>query len=198
MSFLEKIIGLFRPESDRPKLFEPIPEKKVTTTGNDEAGFSIKPLFLRKKYIRKYTTTMINTITLSSDMKTLFLIDDNRAVSFPIDTDNGVLIGSLKGQIVVATALTTDEEEQGGTTGDTPDGRRPAVGQETIKVGVQSKQWTFTYNKRTGIMSIIGATEIDSSFRSEPNCEEHRVNLNDKIVKVVRKGNDIILTVFDN
>jgi hypothetical protein len=139
---------------------------------------------------------MINTITLSSDMKTLFLIDNGRAIGFPIDTENGVLIGSFRGQIAVATALTQDEEEGGGTSGDGAE-RKPTVNQRVIKVGLISKQWTFTYNKRVGMMSIIGATEIDSSFRNEPNCEEHRVNLIDSVVKVQRKGEEIILTVFD-
>jgi hypothetical protein len=195
MSLLEKIIGFFR-SSKKQEAFEPKPDKKVRPAGIKEAEISMGPAILRKKYTVKYLSTMINTITLSSDMKTLYLIDNGRAIGFPIDTDNGVLIGSLRGQIVVATALTTDEEEGGGASGSGAE-RKPAVNQEVIKVGVKSKQWTFTYNKRVGMMSIIGATEIDSSFRNEPNCEEHRVNLNDNVVKVKRKGEEIIITVFE-
>lgn len=195
MSLLEKILDLFRP-SKRPDLIEPKPQQKVKSAGENESDISFGPLFLRKKFAVKYHTTMINTITLSSDMKTLFLIDDGRAVGFPIDTDNGVLIGSIRGQIVVATALSKDEEEGGGAEGDGAE-RKPAASEEQIRVETKSKQWTFTYNKRVGMMSIIGATEIDSSFRNEPNCEEHRVNLNDKVVNVKRKGEDIILTVYE-
>ncbi len=195
MSLLEKIFSFFR-SSKNPEAFEPKPDKKVKPIGLKEAEISIGPAILRKKYHVKYLTTMINTITLSSDMKTLFLIDNGRAIGFPIDTENGVLIGSFRGQIAVATALTADEEEGGGTSGDGAE-RKPAVNQSVIKVGIKSKQWTFTYNKRAGMMSIIGATEIDSSFRNDPNCEEHRVNLNDSVVKVQRKGEEIILTIFD-
>ncbi len=196
MSLLDKILDLFRPASKSPKIVEPIADKKVKPIGNEEAEIAIGPLILRKKYAVKYTTTMINTITLSSDMKTLFLIDDGRAVSFPLDTDNGVLIASIRGQIVVATSLTQEEEEEGGASGDNPGARRPAVSKEVIKVGVESKQWTFTYNRKAGMMSIIGATEIDSSFRNEPNCEEHRVDLDESVVKVKRKGGEIIIEVY--
>lgn len=194
MSLLDKIIKLLKPTS--PNTFETVSDKKVEPSIEGEQEIFIGPLISRIKFSVKYTTTMINTLTLSSDMKTLFLIDNGRAVSFPIDTENGVLIGSFKGQIAVATALTQEEEEEGAATPPEPEGRMPGK-QVIITVGIATKQWTLTYNKRSGIMSIIGATEIDSSLRTEPNCEEHRVNLNDSVVKIKRKGEEIILTVFD-
>jgi len=47
---------------------------------------------------------MLNSIVLSSDMERLYLIDDGRAIEFPL-TEQGVLIGMLNGQLSVATAV---------------------------------------------------------------------------------------------
>lgn len=200
MSLLDKILDLFRPAGKSPKLVEPITDKKVKPIGNEEAEIAIGPLILRKKYAVKYTTTMINTITLSSDMKTLFLIDDGRAIAFPLDTDNGVLIAAIRGQIVVATALSQDEEEGGGAEGGEVEGERakPSTA-EIIKLPVDKNQWTFVYRKSTAKVGIIGTVDIDATFREEnDDCESHVISLEEKIIKVRRAGAEIIVSVFDN
>ena len=36
------------------------------------------------------TPIMLNTITLSSDLETLYLIDNNRAIKFPLNSKEGI------------------------------------------------------------------------------------------------------------
>lgn len=96
---------------------------------------------------------MVNTVSLSSDMQSLFLIDDGRAFAFPLDAVKGVYIGSLKGQITAATALdpATDEPI------DTKKGK-------TLKLTTTKAQWTIAYYRKSEVLGIIGATDIDSSL----------------------------------
>jgi len=46
---------------------------------------------------------MTNSISLSSDLNTLFLIEESQVVAFPLFSRQGVLIGSLQNQLVAAT-----------------------------------------------------------------------------------------------
>lgn len=46
---------------------------------------------------------MTNSISLSSDLNTLFLIEESQVVAFPLYSKQGVLIGSIQNQLVAAT-----------------------------------------------------------------------------------------------
>jgi len=46
---------------------------------------------------------MTNSISLSSDLNTLFLIEESQVVAFPLFAKQGILIGSLQNQLVAAT-----------------------------------------------------------------------------------------------
>lgn len=196
MSFFEKILNLFKPKSEAK--IEPAHHKVIKNEGKVKEDLGFNLVHSKIKFSVKYKTTMINSITLSSDMKVLYLIDDNRAIKFPIDTDDGVLIGAIKGQLAVATALKPEEEEQGGGN-DGAEAERAAAPstEEVIKVETIAKQWTLTYNQRSRIVSFIGATDIDFNIRHDADCEEHRIDLNEKVVKIKRKGEELILTVYD-
>jgi hypothetical protein len=196
MSFFDKLLAVFKPKV--PKSGVPVPTKKVKVKDDSKKEISISPLISKIRYSVKYTTTMINTITLSSDMNTLYLIDGGRAIEFPIDTKDGVLIGLLRGQITVATSMTQEEEEDNSPGGaDGEEGRAAPINKEFIRVATLHNQWTFTFHKRTGMVAIIGVTDIDSSFRSGSGCEEHRIDLNQKVIKIKKKGEELELTIFD-
>ena len=46
---------------------------------------------------------MTNSISLSSDLETVFLIEEKQVVAFPLLSKNGILIGSINKQLVAAT-----------------------------------------------------------------------------------------------
>ncbi|NUQ25431.1 MAG: hypothetical protein HUU34_15905 [Saprospiraceae bacterium] len=94
---------------------------------------------------------MVNTVAFSTDMRTLFLIDEGRAFSFPLDSEKGVYIGVLKGQITAVSTIDTDSsssEKRG----------------KVLKLTTTGAQWTAFYNRRSLSLAIIGATDIDSSL----------------------------------
>lgn len=175
MPILDKIISLFQGE--------PSPEVQANLH-----------LIRQGKYkpSKPYTTSMLNSITLSSDMKTLYLIDNGRAISYSLESGNGVLIGALKDQLVVASALTPVEETP------TPDGGGTAASRAAntkLKLNTTGKnQWTLTYNRPNRTLSVIGVGDIDIGLRSPDDskeCDSHTLNLGKSIIHIIKK-NDII------
>ena len=46
---------------------------------------------------------MTNSISFSSDLETLFLIEEQQVVAFPLESKRGVVIGRMQGQLIAAT-----------------------------------------------------------------------------------------------
>lgn len=130
--------------------------------------------------------TMTNTITLSSDMNTLYLIDDERAIPFDLTNGKGVVIGILKDQITVATASDTNKATELNKTSE-----------ERIEIPVKGNQWTVTYNEPNQLMHVIGAVDIDAFTitRKEPSCKPIPLDLKTKIVSLKRTGDILELVV---
>jgi len=150
------------------------------------------------KTSKPYTTNMLNSITLSSDMKTLYLIDNGRAISYSLESGNGILIGALKDQLVVASALTPMEEnptpDGGGTTGS-----RAADTKLRLNTTGQN-QWTLTYNRPNKTLSVIGIGDIEISLRNPDNskeCDSHTLNLGKSIIHIIKKNEVIEITSLE-
>jgi hypothetical protein len=103
----------------------------------------------------KHKTTMLNSITLSTDMKTLYLIDNGRAIPYDLTVPQGIMVGLLGDQLVVATGVT--ELEDGG--GDEPTGDKPGTDKITVKADAKS-QFAFSYNKENRAFGIIGTGDV--------------------------------------
>jgi hypothetical protein len=124
---------------------------------------------------KKYTTTMVNSVTLSSDMKTLFLIDNGRAISFPLDIDKGILIGTLKGQITVATGFEVVRETEGeslpGTGEVEPVTLSATRGHPQMPsrfvVPITGNQWTVAFIAKHEALAVVGATDIDIALTGD-------------------------------
>lgn len=144
---------------------------------------------------------MVNTITLSSDMQTLYIIDDGRAFEFPINTAKGIYVGTLKGQITAATALEPATEE----------GTEVKRG-KTLKLTTTKSQWNLAFAKKLEALSVIGATDIDSSIigatdidsslksvgdYSEVPGKAYLFDLKRFILNVRRVGNSIEITTIE-
>ncbi|NUO03396.1 MAG: hypothetical protein HUU01_22520 [Saprospiraceae bacterium] len=181
MPILDKLIALFQSE--------PSPEAQASLH-----------LIRQGKYkpSKPYTTNMLNSITLSSDMKTLYLIDNGRAISYSLEAGNGILIGALKEQLVVASALTPIDETPIPDGGDATAGRAANPKLRLNTTG--QNQWTFTYNRPNRKLTVIGVGDIEISLRN-PNdskdCDSFDINLGKYIVHIVRKNDNIEITQLD-
>ncbi len=150
------------------------------------------------KTSKPYTTNMLNSITLSSDMKTLYLIDNGRAISYSLESGNGILIGALKDQLVVASALAPIEENP------TPDGGGALAGRAAntrLTLNTTGKnQWTLSYNQTNRTLSVVGVGDIDIGLRSPDNskeCDSYALNLGKTIVHMIRKNDVIEVTAIE-
>jgi len=156
MSILDRVLALFRfNRKEIPRKPKPMP-------------------------VKKHITTMVNSITVSSDMSTLYLIDNGRSIDFPFNNPRGVLIGSLKGQLSVATAIEPPTSEE-------------LAEAKTIKLPTEKAQWTMFYNFDNSILGLIGATDIDVAISEpgNPGCNQNFFDLSDRIVRIRRLGNAI-------
>ncbi|MEZ5045176.1 MAG: hypothetical protein R2828_35100 [Saprospiraceae bacterium] len=130
--------------------------------------------------VKKHITTMVNSITVSSDMSTLYLIDNGRSIDFPFNNPRGILIGSLKGQLSVATAIDPPTADE-------------TAGSKTIKLPTEGAQWTMFYHIDNGVLGIIGASDIDIAISQPggPNCNQNFFDLTTNVVRIRRIGNAI-------
>jgi len=132
----------------------------------------------------KHTTTMLNSISLSSDMNTLYLIDNGRAIPFDLRVPQGVLVGMMGGQLVVATAVAPPVLTDAPVVG-TP---RSAAQKYTFKAGPDS-QFTLNFNAKHRALGIIGVDDVVIHLEAPDSvpCSTRTLSLDDqKIVRITR------------
>ena len=139
-----------------------------------------------------------NTITLSTDMSVIFLIDNGRAMPFSLDTIGGVLVGEIKGQITVVSALEQfpdkDQEVQSFS-------KERAVGipiVKSAKVPTNRGNWNFLYLRDRHQVCIIGATDIDSSLQESNNlqAQAYLFDLREGFINIQKAGNTLVLEMI--
>lgn len=132
-------------------------------------------------------------------MKTLFLIEDDRAISYALDKRNGVLVTVLRGQITVVSAPEIDRTAEEATItaerrvdlADIDGKRRPQPFPQKVTVPVKGNQFNIFYNQQGRTLGIIGATDIDVAIKEEklPGTMVSLFPLKDRIVNIRRRGN---------
>lgn len=133
----------------------------------------------------KHTTLMLNSISLSSDMKTLYLIDNGRAISFDLTVPQGVLVGLLGDQLVVATgstvAISPDAPSIEGAIVDASGSTKAEGKTYTFKAGEDS-QYTLSYNGKNKALSIIGHDDIVINLQgtTESDCDSQIFSIDNK------------------
>lgn len=136
-----------------------------------------------------------NTITLSSDMSVIYLIDNGRAMPFSLDTIGGVLIGEMKGQITVVSALEpfpdTGKEVQSFS-------KDRAVGIPVVKsakIPTNRGNWNFLYLRDRHQICIIGAVDIDINIKPGGTLEAqaYLFDLREGFVNIQKAGNSLVL-----
>ena len=196
-------------DASRPQpTFHPV-TKPTDGSTLPEPGTAIDIFSLLFSQKDKHTTVMLNSISLSSDMKTLYLIDNGRAIPFDLTVKEGVLIGMLGGQLVVATAvnLPTASDTPVGTSEPTTDGevaggRRPVplpvpeLEKFTFKAGEDS-QYTFSYNAKNKALTVIGLDDIIINLEApdETECRDKVFKLDGKNILNVRWSGDELIVL---
>ena len=150
--------------------------------------------------LNKTNPPMVNTITLSSDMKSLYLIDNGRAIEFNLTSSKGILVGTLNGQLTVATAAdgsATDDKSEATA----PPNNGDNNGRKGIKVATKNSQWTATYYATTQSLFFIGAIEIDldepnARGEDDPKPKAFGFNLKENVINIRRIGNAIGIEVL--
>ncbi len=139
-----------------------------------------------------------NTITLSTDMSVIFLIDNGRAMPFSLDTIGGVLVGEIKGQITVVSALepfpNKDQEVQSFS-------KERVVGipiVKSAKIPTNRGNWNFLYLRDRHQVCIIGATDIDSSLQESNNlqAQAYLFDLREGFINIQKAGNTLVLEMI--
>ena len=195
-----------RPEPAMAPVTVPTDTSTLPLPGNASVDI-FRLLFSNKD---KYTTTMLNSISLSSDMRTLYLIDNGRAISFDLTVPQGVLVGLLGDQLVVATAVSlpkpsdtpidptgTGPSTEGEVVGG---GRRPTPTPEfekfTFKAG-ENSQYTLSYNAKNKALSVIGLDDIIIRLETPegPGCSDKVFSLDQKKVINVRWDSEELILV---
>lgn len=137
---------------------------------------------------------MINSISLSEDQKSLFLIDAERVIKFDLTAPEGVIIGKLQGQLCAVTApnigFNSSREEK----------------TDSVFITVKSNdQVTLIYNRSTAALGLIGTLDIVQTI-TEPNkpptpptgnCDLNLFSLDDYDVHILRRGDTLVFTRLD-
>lgn len=147
------------------------------------------------KIIKQNVFTMVNNITFSTEMDTLYLIDNDRAIPFPLDNKKGIIIGVLKGQLTVATDF---EAPSNAGRIELVDGEQIAIGGggNEVKLSIAKTVWSAAYHKQRRVLSFVGATEVEvRSGRTEYDYKPQLVffELDNCVLNVQRRGNAIVV-----
>mgnify|MGYP006271880481 FL=1 len=151
---------------------------------------------------------MVNNICLSTDMKTLYLIDDGRAISFPLDQRSGILIGTLRGQLTAATAFELpkpiEEADPGMIAGATSTTlvMSATKNKEQVRLSTRKTAWSAVFHPGRMQLSLVGATEVEIRQAGEEpvdyKAEIVSFNLKDNALNIRRTGETLLIRCLPN
>jgi hypothetical protein len=171
------------------RLIKPAPKKEEVRNAPAE----IQQAF---KITEQNVYTMVNTITFSTDMKKMYLIDNGRSIEFSLE-NRGVLVGALRGQISVATAFEFPKPENENDAGNT-EGRTGTEIPMSTPLNTKKTVWSGVFHQQRRILCLIGATEIEIrkpgdtlTFDYQPSL--HFFNIEDNTLHIRRRKDDIFV-----
>ena len=126
---------------------------------------------------------LTNTLTFSTDMEALFVVDNGKVSSYDLTHPNGIFIGTVRGQVTAGTAERVPEESD--------------VVQK-VTLNLQKAHWTVAYRRPTQTLNVIGATDIDLGLMSdkEGRASVHRFPIGGNVVHVQRSENSITIRLI--
>lgn len=154
------------------------------------------PSQLPVRIFRQNVYTMVNSLTFSTEMDTLFLIDNGRAIAFPLDNNKGILIGTLKGQLTVATDFQAPPTKGEGLSVSSAQPLALSANGKETKLDFEKTVWSAAYHKRNLTLCFVGATEVEirkGGTEVDYKPEIAFFDLSRHVLSVQRKGNAILL-----
>jgi hypothetical protein len=148
MSIIGKIRSLFQPPPRVPEALAG-PEPALITNSN--------------------ANNMLNTIAISTDVETLYLIDNGKAIQFSLTEGRGIIIGLLEGQLTVASALRipilTEDKEPMIEVRESAVMRTELIEKDrkmkVVRLSLADSVWATAFDPRNGTLCFIGATEVE-------------------------------------
>lgn len=159
---------------------------------------------------------MVNTITLSTDLNTLYLIDGERVIPYALTERRGVLIGLVGGQVSVVSGKVPlpepevlEDQPRFDESGPGPEALprsaervevSPRRGRSTKFQVKPRNQFTTIFNDDSGVLAIVGATDIVSTIDDPGNdgpgsgeCQIFLIDLKENIGRLRRVGDALIV-----
>lgn len=148
-------------------------------------------------------SNMLNTITFSTDMDILYLIDNGRAIPYSLNTIGGVLVGVIKGQLVVVSALEQMPDKGEDDTVFSAIRERSAIpipNVKAAKIPTERGQWTIAYIRKSQKLCIMGAVDIDSGLvaKDELSLEGYLFDLKEGFLNIQKIGSTIVIETVSN
>jgi len=91
---------------------------------------------------------MINTITFSSDLQKILLVDDANVFEFDLNNPKGVIIGTLGGQLAATAGVNSLVARSSES--------------KTFSLPAVAGQWTLLYEAKENRLSVIGADSVNA------------------------------------
>ena len=111
-----------------------------------------------------------NTIALSTDMSTIYLIDSGRAIPFSLDTIGGLLIGVVGGQLTVVSSISFPPKIESTNFLSLATTTREATevsSIKTIEISTSKQRIALSFNVKPRPVCVIGVTDIDVGIKPE-------------------------------
>ncbi len=91
---------------------------------------------------------MINTITFSSDLQKILLVDDANVFEYDLNNPKGVIIGTLGGQLAATAGVNSLVAR--------------SIESKTFSLPAVAGQWTLLYEAKENRLSVIGADSVNA------------------------------------
>lgn len=145
---------------------------------------------------------MLNTISLSSDRTTAFLISNGNVHEFDLKSREGLIIGLLGNQLSIVRAVSKDDavfSDPGEVEGDIPPPDTTPAGVLSLPFD-KSSTFNIQFNAALGALSIIGATDMISTRIPRGNkndfsgnCSLNIFNLYEKNIRIQVVKNKLLI-----
>ena len=189
MSFIDRLLSIFRG-----------PENGTATTRSVNATATSTDPF------KIHTAVRIDGMTYSTDLKTFFLIDSGKLISFPLDTPSGLVIGNVFGRLTFAAQVRSELSAAERNVSPPPilaaagdQNNVAAAAEDRLVLPLEDANWSPQFFPDENTIGLVGVTDLDAFFKSEdpkPGNLQLKLGLipTGKTIKIANNGNEIIVT----
>lgn len=142
-----------------------------------------------------------NMIVLSTDLTTIYLIDGGRAIPFSLYAIGGVLVGEIRGQLTVVSAVEPFPQEDTPTSDKTfeKSASERAAGTpipvvKSAKIPTNKGSWNFVHIRERRQLCVIGVVDIEVALREDQQLETqgYLFDLREGFINIQRVGNTLV------